>query len=161
MSSFIEKIKKINYDKYKPGVHKKYLLIISGLMWSGVGIFLDSLAFRWIFDYNFNYKIIYFLLGFLLGFLIHRFGFSLVANNNIQRIIIKAKTKVCLFSFQKWSGYAIIVFMMSLGMFMRNTTFIPRNLLSILYLGIGSALFFSSIKYYKSYFYDLKVQSQK
>ncbi len=160
MISFTKKIKKIDFDKYKPGVNKKYLLIISGLMWSVVGMFLDSLAIRWIFNYNFDYKIIYFALGILLGFLIHKFGFSLVANNNIQRIIIKTKSKVCLFSLQKWSGYAIIVFMMSLGIFMRNTTIIPKNLLSILYLGIGSALFFSSIKYYKSYLYDFKVQKQ-
>lgn len=160
MISFIEKIKKIDYDKYKPGVEKKYLLIISGIMWSGVGIFLSSMAIKWIFRNDFDYKIIYFFLGFLLGFLIHRFGFSLVAKKNIQRIILRTKTKVCLFSFQKWSGYAIIIFMMSLGIFMRKTPYISKNLLSILYLGIGSGLFFSSIKYYKSYLFDFKVQKQ-
>ena len=159
MSSFIEKLKAFNYDKYKPGVHKKYLLIVSGLMWSGVGIFLDSLAFRWILNYN--YQIIYIMLGLILGFSIHHFGFSMVARNNIKRIILKTNSKACLVSFQKWSGYGIIVIMMSLGMFMRNTTFIPKNYLAILYLGIGSGLFFSSIKYYKSYFNDLKVQTEK
>ena len=159
MNSFKEKIKTFNYDKYKPGVNKKYLLIISGLMWSGVGIFLDSLALRWLINYN--YQILYITIGLMFGFLIHHFGFSMVARNNIKRIILKTKAKACLFSFQKWSGYGIIVFMMSLGMFMRNTTFIPKNYLAILYLAIGSGLFFSSIKYYKSYLFDMKVQPEK
>lgn len=160
MNSIGEKIKRFDYGKYKPGVDKKYLLIVSGIMWSGVGIFLDSIAVRWIFDHNFDNKIIYFLLGLLLGFLIHKFGFSLVARKNIQRIILKTENKACLFSFQKWSGYAIIVFMMSLGMFMRRTPYIPKTMLSVLYLGIGSGLFFSSFKYYKSYLHDFKVQKQ-
>lgn len=160
MNSIIEKIKKINFSKYAPRVEKKYLFIISGILWSGVGIFLSSMAVKWVFRNDFDYKIIYFFLGLILGFLIHQFGFSLVAKKNIHRIISKTQSKVCLFSFQKWSGYAIIVFMMSLGIFMRKTPYIPKNLLSILYLGIGSGLFFSSIKYYISYIYDFKVQKQ-
>lgn len=138
--------KDFNLNKYKPAVHKKHLMVLSGLTWSGVGIFLSSLAFRWLL--NFDDVIIYYLSGFLLALIIHNFGFTKIAQHNINRILNMKKTKVCLFAFQPWKSYAIIVIMMSLGIYMRNS-FIPKNYLAVLYFGIGGALFLSSLKYYK------------
>lgn len=157
MKDILGKFKTLNFNKYKPGVHKKYLLIISGLMWTGVGIFLASLTYKWLFNYN---KIIYYGLGLLLALLIHRFGFSFIANQNIKRVLKMEKTKACIFAFQPWYSYGIVIFMMSLGMFMRNS-FIPKNYLAILYFGIGGALFLSSLKYYNSFFKDFtNIQAQ-
>lgn len=151
MNDILEKLKKLNYIKYKPGINKKYLLIISGLMWTGVGIFLSSLTYRWLLNYD--NKIIYYGLGILLAILIYRFGFGLIANQNINRVIKMEKIKVCAFAFQPWYSYGIVIFMMSLGMFMRNS-FIPKNYLAVLYLGIGGGLFLSSLKYYNSFIKD-------
>lgn len=151
MNDILEKLKKLNYVKYKPGINKKYLLIISGLMWTGVGIFLSSLTYRWLLNYD--NKIIYYGLGILLAILIYRFGFGLIANQNINRVIKMEKIKVCAFAFQPWYSYGIVIFMMSLGMFMRNS-FIPKNYLAVLYLGIGGGLFLSSLKYYNSFIKD-------
>jgi len=151
MKEILEKVKHLNYNKYKPGIHKKYLLIISGLMWTGVGIFLSSLTYRWLLSYD--NKIIYYSLGIILAILIHRFGFGFIANQNINRVLKMEKTKICAFAFQPWYSYLIVIFMMSLGMFMRNS-FIPKNYLAILYLGIGGGLFLSSIKYYISFVKD-------
>lgn len=151
MNDIFEKLKNLNYAKYKPGIHRKYLLIISGLMWTGVGIFLASLTYRWLLSYD--YKVIYYSLGLILAILIYRFGFGFIANQNIDRVLKMGKTKVCAFAFQPWYSYGIVIFMMSLGMFMRNS-FIPKNYLAILYLGIGGGLFLSSLKYYNSFIKD-------
>lgn len=139
------------FDRLAPGVDKKYLLLVSGLLWSVAGLFLDRLAFGWLLNGDYAHKILYLLAGFLIGAAIHLFGFSNVAQKNIDRIVGKDKEKVCIFGFQKLSGYFIIVFMMSLGLFMRNTEFIPKNFLSIVYLGIGTGLFLSSLKYYLAF----------
>lgn len=149
MTKYLGKIKNIDYNKFKPAVHKKYLMITSGLMWSGVGIFLISLANKWL--HNINGIMIYYLLGFLFALIIHRFGFIKIARQNVNRILNMKKTKVCFFAFQQWKSYGIIVIMMSLGMYMRNS-FIPKNYLAVLYFSIGGALFLSSIKYYSTYF---------
>lgn len=151
MNDILKKLKKLNYVKYKPAINKKYLLIISGLMWTGVGIFLSSLTYRWLLNYD--NKIIYYSLGILLAILIYHFGFGLIANQNINRVIKMEKIKVCAFAFQPWYSYGIVIFMMSLGMFMRNS-FIPKNYLAVLYLGIGGGLFLSSLKYYNSFIKD-------
>jgi len=141
--------KSYNYKKFNPAVDKKNLMLLSGLIWSGIGLFLLSLAYRWLL--NFDDIIIYYLGGFLLAFFIHSFGFKKIAQKNINRILNMKTNKICLFAFQPWKSYAIIVIMMSLGNYLRNSS-IPKNYLAIIYFGIGGALFLSSLIYYKKYF---------
>ncbi|MDA3904965.1 MAG: hypothetical protein PF484_02705 [Bacteroidales bacterium] len=130
-----------------PKVHKHILVLISGVLWSGVGIFLISLAFKW-FDQLSTIQIIYACIGgLILGETIAYFGFLGLAYKNIIRIN-QYQNKVCIWAFQKWPTYILIAFMMSLGIFMRNTPYIPKFLLSPLYIGIGSALFIASFPYY-------------
>ncbi len=131
-----------------PRVHKYFLVLISGLLWTGVGLFLIRLAFKWFAELSSNE--IYFAIGagLLLGGIIAYFGFSGLALKNINRINQYQNAKICIWAFQKWTTYLLIVFMMSLGIFMRNTPYIPKYLLSPMYIGIGSALFFASFHYY-------------
>lgn len=129
-------------------VDVRYLFLISGLLWSGAGLFLNRLAFGWLINGDYANKTLYFLAGIILAIAIHSFGFSRVANKNIARIESKGDRDTSIFAFQKFSGYLIIIFMMSLGLFMRNAQFIPKNLLAILYIGIGTGLILSSLKYY-------------
>jgi len=51
-----------------------------------------------------------------------------------------------LFSFMTWKSYIIVVIMVSMGIALRHS-FIPRRYLSVLYNGIGLALFLSGIRY--------------
>jgi len=139
-----------------PRVHKYYLVFISGLMWSGVGLFLMKLASRWFSELSTNEFYFAIIGGVLLGSIIAYFGFQNLAIKNVQRIDQYQKDKVCIWAFQKWTTYFLIIFMMSLGIFMRNTPFIPKFLLTPMYIGIGSALFLSSFRYYQFLFSKLK-----
>lgn len=131
-----------------PRVRKHLLILISGILWSGVGIFLIRLAFKW-FDQLSTIQIISACIGgLILGGAIAYFGFGGLADKNILRINQYQK-KVCFWAFQKWSAYILIVFMMSLGIFMRKTPYIPKFLLSPMYIGIVSALFIASFRYYR------------
>jgi len=130
-----------------PKVNKNILILLSGIMWSGVGIFLPSLAVRWFKELSSNEIIFAIMAGLLLGSAIAYFGFIGLANKNINRIN-QYQGKVCLWAFQKWTTYFLIAFMMSLGIFMRKTPYIPKFLLSPMYIGIGFALFVASFRYY-------------
>ena len=44
--------------------------------------------------------------------------------------------------------------MISLGIFLRKTSFVPKFLLAPMYIGIGFALFTASFKYYVFIFND-------
>ncbi len=130
-----------------PKVHKNILILISGIMWTGVGLFLIRLSFRWFFLLSTNEMIFVIIAGVLSGIAIAYFGFSNLAIKNINRINTY-KENVCVWAFQKWTTYLLIVFMISLGVFMRNASFIPKFLLSYIYIVMGLALFLSSFNYY-------------
>ena len=138
-------------NKFKPSVNKKHLILISGIMWSGVGVLLNWIASKWLPAFE-QWQIIFtYSIGIVMGIIIATFGFSKLAKKNRDRIM-GYPDKVCLFAFQRWQMYFLIVFMMSMGIFMRSSGFIPKYLLAPVYVGIGLALFLGSFVYYKSFF---------
>jgi len=131
-----------------PKVHKNILILISGLLWTAVGVFLLRLAIGWLLVLPYSEVIIIGLLGMFLGSIIAYFGFSRIALKNIIRIN-KYQKKVCIWAFQKWTSYFLIAFMMSLGIFLRNASFISKPILILIYMGIGIGLFLSSFLNYQ------------
>jgi hypothetical protein len=136
-------------EKIKPATRKMWLHVLSGIMWSGVGLYLCSLAFGWLQPEAMNKAILLSLSGGLLAIAIYLFGFSTFADKNIQRIRDLPGQKICIFAFQKWSSYPLVVVMISLGIFLRKFSPIPKPYLASLYLGIGGSLFLASFHYYK------------
>ncbi len=136
--------------KLKPSVNKKYLILLSGLMWSGVGILLNWFAFRWLPELE-QWQILFaYSLGIIAGFIIAKFGFNKLAVKNKNRILDYPE-KVCAFAFQRWQMYLLIIVMMSMGIFMRTSGLIPKYLLAPVYIGIGLALFSGSFVYHKNF----------
>jgi hypothetical protein len=88
--------------------------------------------------------------GFLAAMPIHHFGFLKIADKNLNRILsLTEKTNP--FSFMTWKSYIIVVIMVSMGITLRHSS-IPKMYLSILYNGIGLALFLSGIRYFRFFF---------
>ena len=136
--------------KLKPGLPKIWLQMLAGLMWAGVGLFLISLAWGWIFAPDVSSRWIYWIAGFLLTSLIYYFGFSKLAKKNSKRIEGIPVEKPCIFAFQEWHSYPLVLFMIALGLTLRKFTPIPKPLLGILYIGIGGGLGSASFHYYNS-----------
>ena len=134
----------------KPGLSKKWLLLTAGLMWTGVGIFLITLAREWIFTPAVEKRWFYWLPGLILAGLIYYFGFSRLARKNSHRIQNLSVEIPCLFAFQEWHSYPLVLFMIALGITLRKYTPIPKPLLGILYIGIGGGLGLASIHYYQA-----------
>lgn len=143
-------------NKLKPGVPKIWLQLIAGLMWTGVGIFLISLALEWILAPDVSARWSFLIPGALLAYLIFRFGFFRLATKNSRRIQEIAVENPCLFAFQEWHSYPLVIFMIGLGITLRKFTPIPKPLLGILYLGIGGGLGTSSIIYYRQLLLTIK-----
>jgi hypothetical protein len=132
----------------RPAVDKRWLIILSGLMWSGVGVMLSKLAVGWLSRETLQSAIWLGLLGMVMGLTIYRFGFSKLADENIHRVDDYEDNKICVFAFQKWTSYPLVAVMIAMGIFLRNFDPLPKSWLAPLYLGIGSSLFFASIHYY-------------
>ena len=135
-------------SKWTPATKKIWLHLTAGIMWSGVGIMLTVFAATW---FGLVHSLTILLLisaGLLLGAAIYFFGFSKMAVKNVQRISAYPKERVCLFAFQKWTSYPLVLVMVAMGIYLRRYSPIPKPDLAILYLGLGASLFASSLHYY-------------
>jgi len=137
-------------SKYDPAVDKRLLIAMSGVIWSAVGIMLCNLAYGWLIIEFTEGQLWFVLTGICLALTIHHFGFLKLVNRNIERILTK-KGKVCIFGFQPWKSYIIILIMISMGTFLRQSS-LPKPYLSIIYIGFGGAMLLSSFRYYRIFF---------
>lgn len=128
-----------------PAVPRRWLQIVAGLTWTGVGLMLGRWAAVWLPEYSRPTEIITAVVGLGLAALVSVFS-SIMARKNITRIE-QLPQKACLFAFQQWSSYPLVLFMITLGLLLRHSD-LPRNLLAILYLGIGGGLMLASRHYY-------------
>lgn len=139
-------MKKLLY-KYNPAVEKPVLLLLSGLMWLAVGIMLNTLAFIWLKAFGNIYSFVFAIVGISAGICISIFGFSKIVKKNIVRISLM-NGKRCVFSFMAWKSYILVIFMITLGITLRHSS-LPKQYLSVIYIGIGLALILSGSKYFK------------
>jgi len=133
----------MKFNRLVPVVDKKILVLLSGIMWCGVGIMLVGFAATWL--SHFHRKMIYYFTGFLFAMPVHHFGFLKIAAKNLSRLMPITEKK-SFFSFMTWKSYIIVIIMMSLGITLRHSG-IPKNYLSVLYICIGLALFLSGLRY--------------
>ena len=133
--------------KLNPAVSKYWHIALAGLMWSIVGIILCRLAYIWLAAVNWSVGLPLGSLGIISALAAHGYGFSKIALKNIDRLCL-ISDKLCIFAFQAWKSYLIIVFMIMLGIVLRNSP-IPRHFLAVIYAAIGGALFVSSFHFYR------------
>jgi hypothetical protein len=117
-------------------------------MWSGVGIMLIAFAAHWLGFVHSWTVLLLIMAGLLLAAGIYFFGFSKLASRNVQRIVDIPKERVCLFAFQKWTSYPLVLVMIAMGIYLRLYSPIPKPYLAILYIGLGASLFVSSLQYF-------------
>ncbi len=135
------------FKKIRPAVPKCLLITLAGLMWSTVGVMLCSMAYYWLKKVAWLTAFPLGLSGIILSLAAYLFGFSGIALKNINRICLLPE-KGCIFAFQAWKSYLIIVFMIALGIILRHSP-IPKHYLAIVYTAIGGALLLSSLHYYQ------------
>jgi len=131
-------------------VDKSVLVLMAGLMWCGVGVLLVSYAVSWLSSISGKEQFLFYTAGFLAAMPIHHFGFLRIADKNLNRILSLTE-KTSPFSFMTWKSYIIVLIMVSMGIALRHSS-IPKRYLSILYNGIGLALFLSGIRYFRFFF---------
>jgi len=145
--------------KFKPALNKQFLLIFSGILWMGVGIMLNTLAYQWLHNFKGENKFVYAGLGFAVALIIHHFGFLKIVDKNLGRIS-RMEGKPCAFSFMTWKSYLIVLVMVTMGIMLRHSS-IPKQYLSVLYIGIGLALILSSIRYFRVLLSQLIIRNNR
>ncbi|MCE5243111.1 MAG: hypothetical protein ABFD98_17670 [Syntrophobacteraceae bacterium] len=133
-----------------PTVDRSWLLLLSGILWSVVGISLCIMACRWLSEMQWPMQILGIVAGFGPGIPAYLFGFSRIARKNIARIGEKPD-RVCLFAFQAWRSYLLILVMILLGYALRHSH-LSQLVVAVIYSAVGTGLTFSSTLYYAAFF---------
>jgi hypothetical protein len=133
-----------------PEAKRWILVLLAGIVWSGVGAALVIMALVWLYAIPQN-PLIPVGIGIVAGAAIHGFGFSRLAMVNLERIRSQSpgKEKVCIFAFQNWRSYIMIAVMMAMGYGLRHSP-VPKVYLISIYMAIGLALILSSFRYYRA-----------
>jgi hypothetical protein len=134
----------------EPAVKRRTLILSAAAVWGLVGAFLSFRAFIWFraSDRRVSWMV---ALALAVGFLKGHFLLTRMARRNIRRIrkLSPHKAKICVFAFQAIQAYLVILGMMFLGILLRRSS-IPREVLAVIYLAIGSALFSASLAYWRA-----------
>ena len=133
-------------NRLNPAVPKMWLLLIAGIMWTGVSVLLLSYAITWVTHPLTTINLLLGVLGLIISVAANYYQFSKLAKKNIDRIL-SLNDKACLFSFQAWKGYLIIAVMVTGGILLRGSI-IPKPYLAVVYAAIGGALLQASVNYY-------------
>ena len=133
--------------KFKPAVPKCWLFAIGGLLWSGVGVMLIATAIHWLIPQGIINGLAYGAAGLTISIIILRQRFGRLALRNINRLN-KLPKRGCVFAFQNWKSYLIILFMIALGYTLRHLP-IPRPPLAVVYIAIGGSLVLGSLHYHR------------
>jgi hypothetical protein len=136
--------------RFTVSVDKSILIFLAGLMWCGVGVMLIRYAVSWLSLCTAREQIFFYFAGFLAAMPIHHFGFLKIADKNISRLLPLTEKKNP-FSFMTPKSYLIVIVMVSMGIALRHSQ-ISKKYLSLLYNGIGLALFLSGIRYFRFFF---------
>ncbi len=136
----------------KPFVSRKWLFFLAGALWFAAGFNLCLLAYRWLHG---PWKYLFWL-ALAVSSLVSYFGLRRIAHRNV-RFIKKRPDKTCLFAFQPWRSYLIIIVMVAMGLSLRHSSF-PRHWLGLIYTVMGGALAVASFSYFREGLTHLKTE---
>ena len=136
-------------SKLNPAVPRHYLFGIAGILWTGAGLLLCVRATIWLEVFSFSTQVILGSVSVALAAAGYLLMFFKIVQKNIDRIG-QLPERVCLFAFTAWRGYFIIVFMVTIGITLRNTS-IPKYYLAVPYIAMGGILLIGSFSFYRRF----------
>lgn len=130
-----------------PRVPKKYLLLFASIMWMTGGVMLLTRGtIRLVKEGHFPGLEI--VIGPILGLLFYYFMFSKISKKHINRIFAIKINNPYIFSFFDLRGYIMMTIMISMGIILRVSDLINRDVLFSFYLVMGTPLFISALRFY-------------
>lgn len=131
----------------KPGIPRRYLLVIAGIAWTTGG---GLLVYRGYSMMKLTQGMIWLKIAgsIVAGIIFYIMMFSKISLKHIHRIVHLESDKPCLFSFVNFRSYLLMALMNSFGITLRMTGIVSPNYLSIFYIGMGSPLLISALRFY-------------
>ena len=133
----------------KPTTTRRGLFFMAGVAWAVAGGILGYRGVRFI-DEAALHPVVFFLIGAAGGALFFALMFRRISARHILRILHIPHERPCMFSFLSWKSYIMMALMISLGVFMRSASFIPREQLGTFYITMAVPLLASSVRFFRT-----------
>jgi uncharacterized membrane protein YidH (DUF202 family) len=132
------------FQKYKPGVTRRTLLIILGLFWGFAAYRILRIGIRQLGmnPYHIWIRTAIGLIGFVIFF---RSVFWRVVRRHKRRIMTLAPDRPCVFSFFNWKNYLVMLFMVTMGIVAVKLSHVPPDYLGVFYISLGLSLLASAL----------------
>jgi FtsH-binding integral membrane protein len=137
------------FETLKPAVGRHWLIFAAGAVWLAVGLGLTGVACYWLYSSAWPLSLALAAVSLVLGLVVYSFGFSGIVRKNLERIDAKPE-QVCLFAFQGWRSYLLILSMMLMGYTIRHLP-LPKTIDAVIYFTMGSGLIFGSLLYFRKF----------
>ena len=136
----------------KPGIPKRYLLLVAGIVWTFAGSMLLFRGFGLLMLYP---HMLWLKISASLsaGIVFYLMLFSKISLKHTLRIINLKSERPCFFSFFNWQSYLMMVVMISSGIALRLSGVMSPEHLSLFYIAMGTPLFLSALRFY---YYGIK-----
>jgi hypothetical protein len=138
---------RIIINKLKPTIPKWYLFLLAAAAWTIAGGMLLFKGYSALLHTP-EWLYLKVLSSLLLGFVFYFVVFSNASIKNSRRIVNLPVEKPFLFAFFSCSSYLLMITMISIGITIRNSGFIPMEYLSAFYIVMGTPLFLSAFRFY-------------
>ena len=136
--------------RFKPGVPKRYLLLMAGFAWTTAGLVLGLRGSLWLVAHD-SYIFLHFLIAIVLGLIFFQLVFAKVSLKHINRIHALDLVRPSLFAFFDAKGYIMMALMISLGIFLRRSNLIEPEILYNFYVLMGTPLLVSALRFYYAF----------
>jgi len=133
----------------KPTTTRRGLLFVAGTVWAIAGGLLAYRGLSFIAEEALH-PVVLFVIGAAGGALFFVVLFRKISARHILRILRITHERPCLFSFFGWKSYLMMGLMITLGILLRNASFIPRVELGTAYLMMAVPLLASSFRFFHS-----------
>ena len=144
-----------NLSRLKPAVPKRVLLFIAAAIWTFAGCMLMFRGYKMT-DTSNPWLWLILLLALSGGILFYLKLFSKISLKHTLRILGLKEDYPCVFSFFNFRSYILMAFMITMGITLRTTGWVPPVYLSFMYLMMSVPLLISSVRFYYTGFYYRK-----
>jgi len=140
-------ITKLFFQSIKPGIPKRYLLIVAAIVWTFAGgmLLYRGISTMILFPAMIWLKVTLSLTGGILFFFLL---FSRISFKHTRRIVNLPYERPCLFSFFNWQSYGMMMLMITSGIILHKTGILSHDYLSVFQVTMGIPLFLSAFRFY-------------
>jgi len=135
------------FQTFKPGIPKRYLLLVAACFWTFAGGMLLVRGFS-VLKFNSSFIEIEEAGSLLAGLVFYKLMFSTISLKHINRILTLKNERPCFFAFFNGRSYLMMAVMMSSGIALRVSGIVPLLYLAPFYIAMGTPLLLSAFRFY-------------